>query len=351
MRVLFIGGTGLISSACSPLAVERGMDLTLVNRGTSIKATVPEGARVIHADVHDTEALRAALREDVAAHGEYDAVVQWIGFSPQHVAADIETFDGITRQYVFISSASAYETPPSHYVVREDRTPLSNPYWQYSRDKAECERLLREAGEQRGFPFTIVRPSHTYGYSDIIFGITSWAQPWTIAERLRSGRPVLVHGDGTSLWTVTDHRDFAVGLVGLLGNPAAHQEDFHITGDDVLSWNQIHGYVADALGVSRDALEAQTVRIPTPTLVRFDREAFEGPLMGDKMNAAIFDTSKLRAAVPDFDTRHWFRDSIHESVAWFEADEARRGIDHDANALWDRIAEQYTRAIDGIFES
>ncbi|GIG54381.1 NAD-dependent epimerase/dehydratase family protein [Demequina activiva] len=349
MRVLFIGGTGLISSACSPLAVERGMDLTLVNRGTSIKGTVPDGARAIHADVHDTAALREALREDVAAHGEYDAVVQWIGFSPEHVAQDIETFSGLTRQYVFISSASAYETPPTNYVVREDTTPLSNPYWQYSRDKAECERLLREAGAERDFPFTIVRPSHTYGYSDIIFGITSWAQPWTIADRLRAGRPVLVHGDGTSLWTVTDHRDFAVGLVGLLGNPAALGEDFHITSDDVLAWNQIHGHVADALGVSRDALEEQTVHVPTETLIRFDREAFEGPLKGDKMNAAIFDTAKLRAAVPDFGTRHWFRDSIHESVAWFEADEARRGIDHDANALWDRVADQYTRAVDGIF--
>ncbi|WP_084040182.1 NAD-dependent epimerase/dehydratase family protein [Demequina sp. NBRC 110053] len=348
MRVLFIGGTGLISSACSPLAVERGMDLTLVNRGASVRGAAPDGARVIHADVHDVPALRAAVREDVAAHGEYDAVVQWIGFAPEHVAQDIETFAGLTRQYVFISSASAYETPPTRAVVTED-TPLHNPFWQYSRDKAACEALLREAGAERDFPFTIVRPSHTYGYSDILFGITSWGQPWTIADRLRRGAPVLVHGDGTSLWTVTDHRDFAVGLVGLLGNEAAVGEDFHITGDDVLSWNQIHGYVADALGVSRDALEEQTVRIPTDTLIRFDREAFEGPLKGDKTNAAIFDTSKLRAVVPDFSTRHWFRDSIHESVAWFEADEARRGIDAQANALWDRIARDYTSAVDGIF--
>jgi len=348
VRVLFIGGTGLISSAASPLAVERGMDLTLVNRGSSIRGVAPEGARVIHADAHDAQALREAVAADVAAHGEYDAVVQWICFTPDHVAADIETFDGLTRQYVFISSASAYETPPSHYVVREDTTPLSNPYWQYSRDKAACEQVLRDAGAATGFPFTIVRPSHTYGYSDIIFGITSWSHPWTIVERLRRGGKVLVHGDGTSLWTVTDHRDFAVGLVGLLGNPAAIGEDFHITGDDVLSWNQIHGYVADAAGVSRDALEAQTVYVPTEVLIRFDRDAFEGPIKGDKMNAGVFDTSKLRSAVPDFDTRHWFRDTIHESVAWFEADEARRSIDADAEALWDSITDRYTRAIDGI---
>jgi len=348
VRVLFIGGTGLISSASSPLVVERGMDLTLVNRGSSIRGTAPEGARVIHADARDAVALREAVAADVAAHGEYDAVVQWICFTPDHLAADIETFAGLTRQYVFISSASAYETPPSHYIVREDTTPLSNPYWQYSRDKAACEQLLREAGATRDFPFTIVRPSHTYGYSDIIFGITSWSHPWTIVERLRRGDKVLVHGDGTSLWTVTDHRDFAVGLVGLLGNPAALGQDFHITGDDVLAWNQIHGYVADAIGVSRDALEAQTVYVPTEVLIRFDRDAFEGPLKGDKMNAAVFDTSKLRAAVPDFDTRHWFRDTIHESVTWFEADEARRTIDAEAEAQWDSIADRYTRAIDGI---
>ncbi|WP_084104101.1 NAD-dependent epimerase/dehydratase family protein [Demequina sp. NBRC 110056] len=350
MRVLFIGGTGLISSACSPLAIERGMDLTLVNRGASTRAAAPDGARVIHADIHDVDALRAAVKADVAEHGEYDAVVQWIAFTPDHVAQDVETFAGLTRQYVFISSASAYETPPSRPVVREDSTPLSNPYWQYSRDKAACEADLREAGDASGFPFTIVRPSHTYGYSDIVFGITSWSHPWTIADRLRRGAPILVHGDGTSLWTVTDHRDFAVGLVGLLGNPAALHEDFHITGDDVLSWNQIHEHVAAAVGVSADALEAQTVRIPTDTLIRFDREAFEGPLKGDKTNAAIFDTSKLRAAVPDFATRHRFADAIHESIAWFEADESRRGIDEEANASWDRIAAAYTSAVDGIFE-
>ena len=346
MRVLFIGGTGLISSACSPLAVERGMDLTLVTRGESRRAASPEGARTIHADIHDTAALRAALADDVAAHGRYDAVVQWICFSPDHMRDDIETFAGLTDQYVFISSASAYQTPPADLYVREESTPLSNPYWQYSRDKAECERLLRDAGARGDLPFTIVRPSHTYGYSEILFGIAAWSHPWTIADRLRGGRKVLVHGDGTSLWTVTDHRDFAVGLVGLLGNPAAIGEDFHITGDDVLSWNQIHGYVADALGVSRDALEALTVNVPTDTLIRFDRDAFEGPLKGDKANHALFDTSKLQAAVPDFATRHRFRDAIHESVAWFEADESRRTVDTEAEALWDRIIASYTGAVD-----
>lgn len=346
MRILFIGGTGLISSACSPLVVAGGHDLVLATRGMSTRAGIPDGARALTVDVHDGDALREAVRADVAEHGEYDAVVQWIGFSPGHVAQDIETFRDITRQYVFISSASAYETPPSQLVVREGTTPLSNPYWQYSRDKAASERLLREAADDHGFPFTIVRPSHTYGYSDIVFGIGSWTHPWTIAERLRAGRPFLVHGDGTSLWTVTDHRDFAVGLVGLLDNGSAIGEDFHITSDDVLTWNQIHGHVAEALGVSAEALDAQSVFVPTRTLARFDAEAFEGPLRGDKMNPALFDTSKLRAVVPEFETRHWFRDAIHESVAWFEADPARQGIDADANALWDRVIERYQGAVD-----
>jgi nucleoside-diphosphate-sugar epimerase len=351
MRVLFVGGTGLISSACSPLAVARGMDLTLVNRGTSPKGSAPEGARTLTTNVHDVEAFRALLAQDVAAHGRYDAVVQWICFSPPHVAQDIETFADIADQYVFISSASAYQTPPDSWLVREDSTPLNNPYWQYSRDKAACEELLREAGATSGFPATIVRPSHTYGYSDIPLAITSWARPWTIIDRIQRGQKFIVHGDGTSLWTLTDHRDFAVGLVGLLGNPAAIGEDFHITSDDVLSWNQIHGYVADAVGVSREQLATQQVFIPSELLARFDAEAFEGPLLGDKSNAGIFDTSKLRAAVPDFAPTHRFKDSVKESVAWFQADEGRRGIDSGANALWDDVITRYERGVAAMFDT
>jgi nucleoside-diphosphate-sugar epimerase len=350
MRFLFVGGTGLISSAVSPLVVERGHHLTLVNRGTSAKGSGPDSAHHITADIHDVAALRAALAQDVAANGRYDAVVQWIAFSPDHVSTDIETFKDITDQYVFISSASAYETPPSHYIVREDTTPLSNPHWGYSRDKAEGERRLLEAHAATGFPATIVRPSHTYGYSDIPMAITSWVKPWTVIDRLLTGKRILLHGDGTSLWTVTDHRDFAVGIAGLLGNPAAIGEAFHITGDDVLTWNQIHGYVADAIGISRDRLAELTTYIPTDVLVRFDADAFEGPLLGDKTNAGIFDTSKLRALVPDFATNHHFKDSVHESVAWFQADESRRGLDADANALWDGVLARWDRGIAAMFD-
>jgi nucleoside-diphosphate-sugar epimerase len=343
MRVLFIGGTGLISSACSPLAVERGMDLTLINRGQSAKADAPAGATVLQADIHDVDAFREVLRRDVEAHGRYDAVVQWICFSPDHAKQDIETFADLTDQYVFISSASAYQTPPEHYVATED-TPLDNPFWQYSRDKAAIEGLLREAHAATGFPFTIVRPSHTYGYSDIPLAIASWDAPWTAVDRIIRGEKFIVHGDGTSLWTLTDHRDFAVGLVGLLGNPAAMAEDFTITSDDVLTWNQIHEYVGAAAGVSASDIAAQSVFIPTTLLAQYDAEAFEGPLLGDKANAGVFDTSKLRAAVPDFNPTRRFKDGVKESIEWFQADASRRSIDDAANAAWDDVIERYEAA-------
>ena len=349
MRYLFLGGTGLISSAVSPLVVERGHQLTLANRGTSPKGSGPGSAHHITVNIHDVEALRSALAEDVAANGRYDAVVQWIAFSPDHVSTDIETFKDITDQYVFISSASAYETPPSHYVVREDSTPLRNPYWGYSRDKAEGERRLLEAHADFGFPATIVRPSHTYGYADIPTAVGSWVHPWTASHRLLNGDRMIVHGDGSSLWTLTDHRDFAVGIAGLLGNPAAIGEAFHITGDDVLTWNQIHGYVADALGIDRGRLEELTVRIPSDILARMNADAFEGPLLGDKTHPAIFDTSKLRALVPDFGTRHYFKDTVHESVAWFQADESRRAIDQDAIAVWEDVLTRWDRGISAMF--
>lgn len=345
MRILFIGGTGLISSAVTPLLIERGHDLTLVNRGTSIKIPVPAEANHIEVNIHDVDALRQALAADTAKNGTYDAVVQWIAFSPEHVSTDIETFRGLTDQYVFISSASAYETPPTD-VVTTEATPLENPFWQYSRDKAEGERRLFEAFANEGFPATVVRPSHTYGFADIPMAISSWVQPWTVADRLLRGERILLHGDGSSLWTITDHRDFAVGIAGLLGHPEAIGEAFHITGDDVLSWNQIHAYAADALGLTRERLEELTVRIPSDVLAKLNPNAFEGPLLGDKANSAIFDTSKLRGLVPEFETRHWFKDTVHESVAWFQADEARRGIDHDANAQWDAILDRWDRAMD-----
>jgi nucleoside-diphosphate-sugar epimerase len=350
VRVLFIGGTGLISSAVSPLVVSRGHDLTLVNRGVSHKADAPEGSRSIVADVHDTEAFRAAIRADVAAHGEYDSVVQWIGFDPDHVSDDIETFAGITKQYVFISSASAYETPPGFYITREEATPLTNPYWQYSRDKAESETRLRIAYAETGFPYTVVRPSHTYAHCDIPAAINSWVHPWTLVDRMKRGAPILMHGDGTSLWTLTDHRDFAYAFAGLLGSDRAIAEEFHITSDDVLSWNQIHGIIASAAGLDPEKIYDQTLFVPTDLLARFNKDAFEGPIKGDKANAAIFDNSKVRSIVPGYVPQHTFADSIHESIVWFMEKPERRSIDTESNAIYDDVAARFTRGLAAMFD-
>ena len=334
MQILFVGGTGLISSASSSLAVERGHDLTLLTRGGSSVAFPPEGAQVIRADARDPEALRSALRGRRLRGEKFDAVVQWIGFTPDHIAEDMETFHELTDQYVYISSASAYQKPPEHYLVREGVTPLDNPHWQYSRDKIASEQVIRDSG----LPFTIVRPSLTYGYSQFPVCIGSWDKPWTIVDRMRRGAPILIPGDGTSLWVNTHHRDFAVGLVGLLGNPAAMNEDFHITSDEVLTWNQIYAAVADAAGIPPRTFAQQVVHVPTDAFIAADREQFEGSLWGDKVHSTVFDNSKIKAAVPDFDAKIPFAEGIRETVAWFEADESRRGIDDEANDLWDRIA-------------
>jgi len=246
----------------------------------------------------------------------------------------METFDELTDQYVFISSASAYQKPPEHYVVREGVTPLENPHWQYSRDKIACEQVIQDSG----VPFTIVRPSLTYGYSQFPVCVGSWTKPWTIVDRMRRGAPILIPGDGTSLWVNTHHQDFAVGLVGLLGNPAAINEDFHITSDEVLTWNQIYAAVADAAGIPPRTFAQQVVHVPTDAFIAADREQFEGSLWGDKVHSTVFDNSKIKAAVSDFNAKIPFAEGIRETVAWFEADESRRGIEDDANDLWDRIA-------------
>ena len=349
MRMLFIGGTGLISSAVSPLVVAQGHDLTLINRGTSLKADAPQGAHVIVADVNDTASFRAAIKSDVAANGHYDAVVQWIGFDPDHISRDIETFAGITRQYVFISSASAYETPPGFYIARESSTPLANPYWQYSRDKAESEARLQRAHRETGFPFTVVRPSHTYAHCDIPAAINSWTHPWTVVDRMKRGVPILVPGDGSSLWTLTDHRDFAHAFAGLLGNDKAIGEAFHITSDDVMTWNQIHAFIASAAGLDPGRIYEQTVFVPTDLLVRFNKDAFEGPIKGDKANAAIFDNAKVRSLVPDYRPQHRFEEAIHESIAWFMEKPERRSIDTEANALYDDVSARFLRGVGAMF--
>lgn len=319
MKVLFIGGTGIISSASSELAIQRGIELYLLNRGQSVRQP-PRGARLLHADIRQPESVQAAL-----GGLSFDAVVDWVAYTPEHVQNDIKLWGSRTGQFIFISSASAYQTPP-HFLPVTESTPLHNPFWQYSRDKAACEALLNGVYQGEGFPATIVRPSHTYDRTLFPFhgGFTNVA-------RMRSGKKVVVHGDGTSLWTLTHHRDFAVGLVGLLGNPHAVGDTFHITSDEWLSWNQIYENVAHAAGT-----DARLAHVPSDLIAAFDSR-WGASLLGDKSHSMIFDNSKIRRLVPDFQPSIPFWQGAREIIAWYDADPARQVVDTEFDALQDRL--------------
>ena len=323
MKILFIGGTGIISSACSQLAIERGYDLTLLNRGQSSRP-IPDGARQIQADIRNPEAAKAAL-----ANEQFDVVVNWVAFSPEHIATDLELFNGRTAQYIFISSASAYQTPPAHLPITES-TPLHNPVWAYSRQKIACEERLLRAYREDGFPVTVIRPSHTYDQT-----LLPMRGRYTVVNRMRQGKKVVVHGDGTSLWTLTHHRDFAVGFVGLLGHPAAIGDTFHITSDESLSWNQIFQQVAAAAGT-----KANIVHIPSDTIAHHDAD-WGDSLLGDKAHSMIFDNSKIKRLVPEFEAKIPFWQGAKEIIAWYDADPARQTTDPAFDQLLDDLIARY----------
>jgi len=325
MKVLFIGGTGVISSACSELAVQLGIDLTLLNRGRTSRS-VPEGVKLLHGDINDP--ATAALLADHT----WDAVVDWITFAPEQVQRDIDLFRGRTGQYIFISSASVYQTPPSNLPVTES-TLLDNPYWDYSQAKIACEELLVLAYRDQKFPMTIVRPSHTYDCSKIpLFG------GYTTVQRMLQGKKVLVYGDGTSLWTLTHHKDFAKGFVPLLGNARAVGEVFHITTDEWLNWNQIYEIVGQALGV-----KPRLVHVPSDLVAAFDAEIGAG-LLGDKANSMIFDNNKIKQVVPDFACSIPFSWGAREIVEWYAADPKRQVVDEYINSLIDDVISAYELA-------
>lgn len=332
MKVLFIGGTGLISSACATAALDSGHDLWLVTRGQSALPPSTPPDRIITADATDAFELRSALEGT-----SLDVVVQWVGFHPTQIAEDLETFADV-GQYIFISSASVYEKPPSSWLITE-RTPKGNPFWDYSQEKLACEGVLLRAHDETSFPVTIVRPSLTYGPSQIPVLIGSWAKPFTIVERIRRGAKIIVPGDGTAIWTLTHNSDFAAGLIGLFGQDRALGEDFHITSDEALSWNQIYKLVGEAAGAKPDILH-----VPTDALVAADPEQL-GSLWGDKAHSSVFDNSKLREIVPGFKASTNFSDGIRETVAWFDADPGRQAIDDESNAMWDRLVAIYEKAL------
>jgi nucleoside-diphosphate-sugar epimerase len=319
MKALFIGGTGTISSACSRLAVERGIDLVLLNRGQSTRP-VPQGARVLHGDIRDPDSVTHALGDLT-----FDVVVNWLNFTPDQVEADIARFRGRTGQYVFISSASAYQKPLSGLPITES-TMLDNPFWQYSRDKIACEERLVRAYREIQFPITIVRPSHTYDCR-----LLPMEGGYTVIDRMRKGKKVIVHGDGTSLWVLTHNTDFAKGFVGLLGNAHAIGEAYHITSDELLTWDQIFAVIGHAAGVEPDI-----VHVPSELIAAFDPSWGAG-LLGDKAHSVIFDNTKIKRLVPDFATTTPFSRGAEEIIAWYDADPARQAVDAGFDQLIDRV--------------
>jgi nucleoside-diphosphate-sugar epimerase len=325
LRVLFIGGSGVISSACSRVALDSGIELFVLNRGRGSVRPLPPGATMLHADVREPQSVR-----DVIKDLDFDSVVDWVAFTPGQVQADIDLFSGRTGQYVFISSASAYQTPPARMPVTES-TPLRNPFWRYSRDKIGCEDLLVAAYRERGFPATIVRPSHTYDKTSVPFD-----GGWTVAGRMLAGKPVIVHGDGTSLWTLTHHEDFARAFVPLLGHPRTLGEAFHITSDDVLSWNQIAGTLAAALGVT-----ARVVHVPSDVIAAADPDWGAG-LLGDKAHSMVFDNAKVRSVVPGWRAVIPFEQGAREIAGWYLADPARQVTDEHLDAVMDKLAATWT---------
>lgn len=320
LSVLFLGGTGVISNEAVRLSVHRGHDVTVLNRGSASLRGTPAGAKSLVADVRDGAAMRAVLGDL-----RFDVVVDFLAFTPRHIEQDIELFAGRTGQFVFISSASAYQKPPQRLPVTES-TPLRNPHWQYSRDKIACEDLLVAAYRESGFPATIVRPSHTYDRTSVPL-----AGGWTDIARLRRGAPVVLHDHGASLWALTHARDFAVGIVGLFGNRQAVGDAIHITSDEILSWTTITHLLADAAGV-----EPNIVHVTSDAIAAADPELGAG-FLGDRSHSMVFDNSKIRSLVPEFAPATRFADGAREIIDWFDANPRQQVVDARLDALFDRL--------------
>ena len=329
MKVLFIGGTGTISSGCTALAAERGVELFLLNRGRQ-QADVPEGVRVLTGDINeDRQGVEAMLRDHT-----FDVVVDWIAFTVDQVERDIEMFSARASQYIFISSASAYQKPITHHRITEG-TPLANPFWEYSRHKIACEERLMLEYRERGFPMTVVRPSHTYSPARLPVAVGGGP---TVVARMRAGKKVIVHGDGESLWVMTHNSDFAKAFVGLMAHPKSIGHAFQITSDEVLTWNQIYACVGNACGA-----EPEVVHIPSDFINRIDPVTGAG-LLGDKACSVVFDNSKVRELVPEYVATVPFARGAEECVRWLDAEPGRLAVDAEKDALMDEIISAYEKA-------
>ncbi len=328
LKALFIGGTGTISSAITrQLAEDSSWELYLINRGTRSKE-LPPGVKVIEADIHQEAEVAAKLEGHT-----FDVVADFIAFEPAQLERDVRLFAGKTKQFMFISSASAYQTPLSDYRITEG-TPLSNPYWAYSRNKIACEEYLMQQYREQGFPITIVRPSHTYDERSIPLGVHGNKGSWQVAQRMLENKPVLIHGDGSSLWTLTHNSDFAKGFIGLMGNLHAIGESVHITSDESVTWNQIHEIIADALGV-----KLRAVHVASDFLADNGPYDFRGGLLGDKANTVVFDNSKLKRLVPGFTATVRVDQGIRQTVEHILAHPELQEADPEFDVWCDRVVE------------
>ena len=338
MKILLIGGTGTISMAITRLLAEKGEDVYLLNRGNR-NSELPEGVKLISCDISDEKKTAEALGDQT-----FDCVGEFIGFVPEQVERDFRLFSGRTKQYIYISSASAYQKPLSDYRITES-TPLANPHWQYSRDKIACEEFLMKQYRENGFPVTIVRPSHTYDERSVPLGVHGDNGSWQVLRRMLDGKPVIIHGDGSSLWTITHNSDFAKGYVGLIGNIHAIGQAFHITSDESVTWDQIYSIIADALGVELNARH-----ISSEFLNAIGPYDFEGTLIGDKANTVVFDNSKLRRAVPDFTATVRADQGIRRTVEYVLAHEDCQKADPDFDSWCDKVIAAYDRLTNELKE-
>ncbi|HPF87642.1 MAG TPA: SDR family oxidoreductase [Candidatus Limiplasma sp.] len=335
MKALFIGGTGTISTAISALCVRQGWELYLLNRGNR-SAFVPEGAHVITADIYKPDDVAEKLKDMT-----FDVIADFIAYTKDHVKRDMALFAGKCAQYIFISSASAYQKPLASPIITES-TPLANPYWQYSRDKIACENALMKAYRSSGFPVTIVRPSHTYGDTAVPLGVHGKGGSYSVIERIRQGKPVIIHGDGTSLWTMTHNTDFAKAFCGLMGNIHAIGEAYQITSDESLTWNQIYQTVADALGA-----QLHPVHIATDVLAALSKEYYGG-LLGDKARSVIFDNTKIKRAVPGFAATVRFDQGVRRTLDYVLSHPACQQPDPAFDAWTDTVIARYGQMLENL---
>jgi nucleoside-diphosphate-sugar epimerase len=330
MKVLFIGGTGIISTAVSELCINKGFELYHFNRGLRSEFKNKKVKQIV-GDVNDVKSM-----ERIFENEKFDVVVDWLAFTTSDIERDIKLFKNKTKQFIFISSASVYQKPLENYLITEE-TPAVNPYWQYARDKIACEEMLVDEYNKSGFPITIVRPSFTYGVTLIPAAVTNNKKPMTLINRMRAGKKVIVPGDGTSLWVMTHNSDFAKGFVGLLGNKNAIGETFHITSDEVLTWNKIFETIGGIIGV-----EPEIIHIPSD-FINHHAPSIGAGLLGDKSNSVVFDNSKIKKFVPDFECNVKHEDGVRRSLSWLEEHPKYCEIDDENNKIIDRIISKYEK--------